>query len=71
MCNMTRDMEQGPDMENVSFLDEARKAHWLRVLDDARKIGGVATFSFEYDEPAKVIPFPGKKPEEGGPDGAA
>lgn len=66
-------MEREPDTENVSYLDESRKAKWLRQLEDARKIGGVATFSFEYDEPAKVIPFPRRQEqEEGGPpDGAA
>lgn len=62
-------MEGEPDMENVSFLDEARKAQWLRRLDDARQIGGIATFNFEYSEPAKVIPFPRKPDDE--PDGAA
>lgn len=62
-------MEGEPDTTNVYFMDEARKALWLRKLEDARKIGGVATFSFEHDEPADVIPFPRKPDDE--PDGAA
>ena len=68
---MTRDMEREPDMENVVFMDESRRARWLRQVEEARRIGGVATFNFEYDEPAQVIPFPGKPIEPEGPDGAA
>lgn len=69
---MTRDMEQEPDTENVVYMDESRRARWLRQLEDARKIGGVATFNFEYKEPAKVIPFPERDNNEtGGPDDAA
>jgi hypothetical protein len=63
-------MEQEPDTENVVYMDEARKARWLRQLDDARNIGGVATFNFEYTDPAKVIPFP-RKDDDPTPDGAA
>lgn len=62
-------MESEPDTENVVFMDEHRKALWLRKLEDARKLGGVATFSFEYAEPAQIIPFP-RTPEDT-PDGAA
>lgn len=61
-------IEGVPDTENVVYMDEARKAKWLRLVDDARKVGGIATFNFEYDEPAKIIPFP-DKPEP--PDSAA
>lgn len=62
-------MEQEPDTENVVYMDEHRKARWLRQLDDARAIGGVATFNFEHTELAKVIDFP--TPPEIPPDGAA
>ncbi len=54
------------DQQLVLELDKAR---WLRQLDDARRLGGVATFNFEYSEPAKIIAFP--TPEDSTPDGAA
>ncbi len=62
-------MEQEPDTENVLYLDEYRRANWLRKLEDARNIGGIATFNFEFDDPAKIIPFPRTPDDE--PDGAA
>ncbi len=64
-------MEREPDTTNVVYMDEARKARWLRQLDDARDIGGVATFNFEYSDPAKIIPFPRTEEQPEPPDGAA
>ena len=62
-------MEAEPDTTNIVYLDEHRKFRWLRVLEEARQIGAVATFNFEYAEPATVLPFP--IPEQRTPDGAA
>jgi hypothetical protein len=62
-------MEEEPDTTNVVYLDESRKARWLKQVEDARRLGGVATFNFEYDDLADVIPFP-RKPDDT-PDGAA
>lgn len=55
--------------DNVFYIDEARKAHWLRLLDDAREVGAVATFNSVYETDAVVIPFPCKIEQE--PNGAA
>lgn len=62
-------MEGEPDYKNVVFMDEARRAHWLRELHRARELGTIAVFGHEPDKPADVIPFP-RKPDEP-PDGAA
>ena len=66
---MPKDIEREPDTENVVYMDESRRAKWLRQLEDARNLGGVATFNFEHKEPADIIPFPIKPDDE--PDGAA
>lgn len=56
------------ETDNVVYLDEYRKEHWLKHLEFARETGQLAIFGAVYEDPAQLILFPRS---EGTPDDAA
>ncbi len=46
------------DPEAVSYLADARRRKFLRLVSEARESGEAFAFNQELDQPAKVLQFP-------------
>lgn len=49
--------------DNLIYLDEARREHWIHKLEHARETGAVAIFGAMQPVEAVILPFPDIKQE--------